>query len=78
MILDKEEESGENVSHVPFASPSASASSLNDADDEPKVAEKGAPHLVDMSPDEVLQLITSFHDKRIQWDFPTDPTDFPF
>lgn len=56
--------------------PSSLAEALRD--DKPAEKGKGAPHLVGMKPEEVLHLIAAFHEKRIEWGFPTDPTDFPF
>ena len=60
-----------SASSMPVTSPAALASS-------PPEPSTGAPYLVNMQSDDILQLIASFHTKRMEWAFPTDPTDFPF
>ena len=73
--LDTESAPENNQNHTPFADVSSPMCSTED--NEP-IKEKGAPHLFDMTPQETIQLITSFHSKRMEWGFATDPTDFPF
>lgn len=82
---DSDNDAKQNTTHNPSSvTPVTPASAISSTTMETETemeqgsSSKGAPHLVDMSSEQILQLIASFHAKRVEWDFPTDPTDFPF